>query len=743
MKYWIVLIIPLILYLIGSGLIISLPNDSVYRFYMRIIFRAGTIGSSLLFGLAFFVISKNVASVKVKDYLIITAVGISTVGIANEISGLQQTYGVAAHSLVLLFSYLVGLGLYSSAIFLSQDGKLRTSIRKTALEQSKLLVNIGAIQLKQEIERKVLGAAKQQEETLTGQSGVQSSLTDEEMQYYLSNVLRDIKVIKNYEDILKKEKEIMEESSEFLVCFRFSGIRLSYNNYFEIYKKLMDKYRNGEHRGIRWVTTVDKNSMDLIKEFLKIGVQMRHVKEIPPIDFALSDKEMLAMIHAIENRSNSDVDNNDGDTMQNLLVTSEPAYIDHFVSIFRELWNNGLDAKDRIIVIEEGLEPEFLEVITDHEKAGRILVDLTTSIMEEALVLLPNDKAMLRVDKLGVVEHLINASKNGAAIKIICPTTENNINIIKRIEKYAPQIGILNGNESTVGMVITDNSKYIRVEMNQPDAEIFIQAIGFTIYSNSKSSVNSYKSIFELLWKERVLNDELKKADIMQKEFISIAAHELRSPIQPILASSQLLHSSDMDKIKQKEFTNIIIRNAKRLQSLSQNILDASRIESKTLELYKDCVILNDLISSSIEDVQKTSGVINNNNNNINVKIEIDCDNDCKDVIVDVDSDKIIQVLSNLLSNAVKFTQNGNISIQIKRAENNQAIVSTRDYGTGINSKILPRLFEKFVTDSNKGTGLGLYISKGIIEAHGGRIWAENNKDDKGATFSFSLPLKD
>ncbi len=430
--------------------------------------------------------------------------------------------------------------------------------------------------------------------------------------------------------------------------------------------------------------------------------------------------------------------------MQNLLVTSEPAYIDHFVSIFRELWNNGLDAKDRIKVIEEGLEPEFLEVITDHEKAGRILVDLTTSIMEEALVLLPNDKAMLRVDKLGVVEHLINASKNGAAIKIICPTTENNINIIKRIEKYAPQIGILNGNESTVGMVITDNSKYIRVEMNQPDAEIFIQAIGFTIYSNSKSSVNSYKSIFELLWKERVLNDELKKADIMQKEFISIAAHELRSPIQPILASSQLLHSSDMDKIKQKEFTNIIIRNAKRLQSLSQNILDASRIESKTLELYKECVILNDLISSSIEDVQKTSGVTNNNNNNNNnVKREIDCDNDCKDVIVDVDSDKIIQVLSNLLSNAVKFTQNGNISIQIKRAENNQVIVSTRDYGTGINSKILPRLFEKFVTDSNKGTGLGLYISKGIIEAHGGCIWAENNKDDKGATFSFSLPLKD
>ncbi len=229
----------------------------------------------------------------------------------------------------------------------------------------------------------------------------------------------------------------------------------------------------------------------MIKEFLKIGVQIRHVKEMPPIDFALSDKEMLAMIHGIESKSNNSIDKNDRDTKQNLLVSSEPAYIDHLVSIFNELWNNGIDAKDRIKVIEEGLEPEFLEVITDHEKALRILLEITTSIREEALVLLPNDKALIRIDKLGVVEHLINASINGAIIKIICPITANNINIIKRIEKYAPKVGILNGNDCSVGMVITDNSRYIRTEINQPDADIFLQAIGFTIYSNSNSSVNS------------------------------------------------------------------------------------------------------------------------------------------------------------------------------------------------------------------------------------------------------------
>ncbi len=621
--------------------------------------------------------------------------------------------------------------------FFSQDAKLRTSIRKTALEQAKSLVNIGATQLKQEIERKVLGVTKQQEENLTEKSGVQSSLTDEEMRYYLSNVLRDIKVLKNYEDILKKEKEIIEESSEFLVCFRFSGIRLSYNNYFETYKKLMDRYRNGEHRGVRWVTTIDKNSIGLIKEFLKIGVQIRHVKEMPPIDFALSDKEMLAMIHGIESKSNNSIDKNDRDTKQNLLVSSEPAYIDHFVSIFNELWNNGIDAKDRIKVIEEGLEPEFLEVITDHEKALRILLEITTSIREEALVLLPNDKALIRIDKLGVVEHLINASINGAIIKIICPITANNINIIKRIEKYAPKVGILNGNDCSVGMVITDNSRYIRTEINQPDADIFLQAIGFTIYSNSKSSVNSYKSIFELLWKERVLNDKLKKADIMQKEFINVAAHELRNPIQPILGRTEHLRNKIKDK-GQMELLDVVIRNAKKLNRLSENILDVTKIESKTLELHKEYVTLNDLILSTIDDIQTTSGANEYNNS---VKIELDGDKDFKDIFVDVDSDKIIQVLSNLLGNALKFTQNGIISILIKRAENNLVVVSMRDCGSGISFQIFPRLFEKFVTNSNRGTGLGLHISKGIIEAHGGQIWAENNRDGKGATFSFSLPI--
>ncbi len=743
LKYLILLVIPLALYLIGSGLIFSLPNDDIYRFYQRIIFRSGSIGSSLLFGLAFYIIARNVQSIKVKDYLTITAIGISSVGIAYSISALQQTFGAAGHSLVLLFSYLFGMGIYSCAIFLSQDAKLRKSIRITALEQSKSLVNIGAIQLKQEIERKVLGIAKHQEETLTEQTGVRSSLTEGEMKQYLLSVLKDVKVLQRYEAILEKEKEIIRESNVFFACIRLYSILSTYNNYFEIYKDIMNKYRNGEHKGIRWVTTVDNNNLYLIKEFLNIGVKIRHVKNMPPIDFAVSDREMVTFVGGIVTINNSSKPSADIDTLQNLLVSNEPAYLDHFISFFEELWNNGIEARDRIKVIEQGLEPEFLEVLKDSKKSSEILVDIVGSIRKEGLFLLPEDKAMIRLDKLGdIIDQLINASIKGAIIKIICPITEINLHIVRKIEQYAPQIEILNGNNSPVGMVIADNAKCFRAELSEPNAENFSEAIGFTIYSNSKQSVNSFKSMFELLWKERVLVEELKKADIMQKEFINVAAHELKNPIQPILGLTEHLANKIKDK-GQKELLDAVIRNAKKLKKLSENILDVTRIEGNSFVLDKQRFDLNELILNIVNDFS------NQKNDVKSIKFEYDPLSD-DGFEVYGDSDRIGQVISNLIENSVKFISGeGRISITAEKKKSNIAsdkndmvVVNVKDTGAGIHHEIIPLLFSKFATRSTTGTGLGLYISKNIVEAHGGKIWAQNNEGGNGgATFSFSFPF--
>jgi signal transduction histidine kinase len=725
LQFWLILSIPLALYLVGSGLIFSLPADIPYKFYYRLIFRAGTIGSSVLFGLAFYIVSRKLAAARIKDYLAISAMGIVPIGIANEISALQQTYGVAAHSLVLLASYLFTIGLYSLVISISQDSSLRKSIRNSALEVSKLADVIEGPTMEQEIERRVLTSAKEQEEILIKQTGVQSSLTEHEMKQYLGTVLKEIKILINVEEILKKGKEILQSSFEFLVCSRMGGLRLVYNNYLDLYAKVLDKYRKQEHKGIRMVTSItDKDSANLIRKFLEMGVRVRHAKNMPPIDFSVSDKEMIATIEKAEGGE---------ENIKSLLVSNEYPYITHFISIFEELWKDGIDARDRIKTIEENTEPEIFEVITDPLKASQILVDLAKSVKREALFLLPNDRAMERVDKLGVIDHLIKASQNGATLKIICPLTPENSDIVKRISTTAPDIRILNGHDSSAGFLIVDNERFLRAELREPSAKEFSQAIGFILYSNSRRSVDSFKSVFELLWKEHMINEQLQKADEMQKEFINIAAHELRNPIQPILGLSEIARSKTKDP-EQIALLDITIRNARRLRQLSDEILDVSRIENQQpFGLKKELFNLSEMLINAITDSRNQIGKENKD-------LDLQLVDGGEDLFIEADKGRINQVISNLLSNAIKFTNQGSISVAAKRT-GNEVVVSIKDTGTGIDPEILPRLFTKFTTKSEKGTGLGLYLSKKILEAHGGRIWAENI-ENKGASFIFTLPIR-
>jgi signal transduction histidine kinase len=231
-------------------------------------------------------------------------------------------------------------------------------------------------------------------------------------------------------------------------------------------------------------------------------------------------------------------------------------------------------------------------------------------------------------------------------------------------------------------------------------------------------------------------NNQLRQNDKLQKEFINMAAHELRTPIQPILGLTDVLLDKSSDP-HQSQLLEVIMRNARRLQRLSGDILDVSKIESSSLKLSKTPMELNEVIQTVINDFENGSKLERNKN----VKIFFQPKDS---IIVYVDKDRIFQVLSNLLNNALKFTKHGTvmISINLDDRENNKAVkVTIQDTGIGITQELMPNLFSKFVTSSYNGTGLGLFISKGIIEAHGGRIWAENNSNGVGASFSFSLPI--
>jgi signal transduction histidine kinase len=238
----------------------------------------------------------------------------------------------------------------------------------------------------------------------------------------------------------------------------------------------------------------------------------------------------------------------------------------------------------------------------------------------------------------------------------------------------------------------------------------------------------------------RRANEQLKNHDQMQKEFINVAAHELRTPIQPVLALSDILRSKIKDK-EQVELLDVILRNVKRLQRLSQVILDVTMIESHSLKLNKHAIDLNDLIVNIVQDHQN---VIQKSDGKVKLQYETEAKGkEGKQIFVEADRERITQVVWNLLTNAMKFTKDGTITVST-RVTGREVIVSVRDTGEGIDPKIQPRLFSKFATSSIQGTGLGLYISKSIVEAHGGSMWAENKRDRRGgATFYFSLPVID
>jgi signal transduction histidine kinase len=417
--------------------------------------------------------------------------------------------------------------------------------------------------------------------------------------------------------------------------------------------------------------------------------------------------------------------------------------------------------RQKIKEIDADVEPEFYDVINDHQKASQVVVELAKSIKSEALILLPNDKSMARLDRIGVIDYTIKASQeNGAGVKILCPLSQVNFNIVKKISDYAPNIKVLNGNNSLYGMFIVDNLKFFKAELREPDAEEISEAIGFAIYSNSKISANSFKSVFEMLWSERILNEELKRVDKIQKEFINVAAHELRTPAQAILGYAELASTDhELSKHDKRSFIDAIYRNALRLHRLTRDILDVTRIESHTLQLNKELVNLNNVITNAVLDVKRQKISTSKDKVSVTYKVDQDSDNNNNEdgIFVEADKERITQVVYNLLENAVKFSKDTDNTVLItlvqkkqeEDADNNNgqqvekvAEVKIEDRGIGIHSEIFPRLFTKFATKSLTGTGLGLYICKSIIEAHGGKIWAKNNSHDNGgATFAFSLPL--
>jgi two-component system, OmpR family, sensor histidine kinase VicK len=583
----------------------------------------------------------------------------------------------------------------------------------------------------------------------------------------------ETKVLEDKEKIFKHMKAVLGKVCERSVCSSIGGMQLIYNNFFGEYKKILEKQRmHGQGRGVRWITSItDKDSVNLVKTFLNEGIQVKHVKNLTPMNFAVDSKHFYATIDKME----------EGKTMQSLLVSNEPAYISHYNSIFEELWKNGVDATDRIKDIEAGVDLPDIEVIPSSVRAQEMFLNIIKTAKEEILWIFPTTNAFLRQDKMDAIPLATQAARErNVKVRILVPSNRLIEQKIQQLKEYCCCNDSPNNNHNTIidvryieqmsetkaTILVVDRENSLVMELRDDSKTTFIEAIGLSTYSNSKAGVLSYVAIFENLWKQSELYQQLKIHDKMQREFINIAAHELRTPIQPIIGLTQVVCSRIEDR-EQAKLLQVVNRNAKRLQRLTEDILDVTKIESQSLSLNKEKFNLKDVITNAIDDIMaKNLSLFSSSSSSSSSKIKVNNTTRLlyhhpQDVFVYADKGRISQVISNLLDNAVKFTKDGGgtiiFTVEEKKEElgieqhqhNNhhqqEILVSIRDTGIGIDPQILPSLFSKFTTKSHTGgTGLGLFVCKGIIEAHGGRIWADDNNDkegERGSTFYFSLPL--
>ncbi|MFZ0345041.1 MAG: ATP-binding protein [Nitrososphaeraceae archaeon] len=487
----------------------------------------------------------------------------------------------------------------------------------------------------------------------------------------------------------------------------------------------------------RYITEIKKVNIKYCKELMKVG-QVRHLDGIRT-NFVVTDTEysssaIMQQVHAHPETVYSNVRS----------IVEQQRYL------FENLWNKAIPAERKINEIEGGIELEKTYVIQDPQSIQKLFIDMVKSVQHEVLLILPTVNAFLREYRMGIIQLLMQAMRERSVnVRILTPTNDVIDNILKntvisyqegerrkdfdlRSINMSPEETAV----STVTIVIVDKKESLVFEKTDDTKEDFIEAVGMATYSNSKPTVVSYISIFESLWTQVDLYEQLKTHDKMQKEFINIASHEMKTPTQAIIGYADLIHKHPE---KREDMMQSISRNAVRLQRLTNDILDVTRIDSHTLNLHKEQFNIGNLLAYIVQDYV---GYIEKENQN--VKLFYNFKQDINDpLLIDADEDRITQVISNLLNNAIKFTskkREGVISVSAERKKE-EVIVSIKDTGEGINPEILPRLFTKFATRSFSGTGLGLYISKSIVESHGGKMWAENNPDEEGATFAFTLPL--
>ncbi|MBA3978252.1 MAG: HAMP domain-containing histidine kinase [Nitrosopumilus sp.] len=595
-------------------------------------------------------------------------------------------------------------------------------------------------------------------------------------------------------------------------------------------------------RGVkfRYVTEITKDNIEYVKQMLSFS-EIRHLDGMRG-NFEVADEREYVAVASLEKAQ----------SIPQLIFSNIPEIVEQQQFVFDSFWKIATPANQKIREIEDGVTPTKTMVFSDYHDAVRKEVEMIKNAKKEIQIMYSTVNAFHIQEKDGVLQLIKEMAEQNENLKvsILSPidTSIKDSSYLRFLKSYSKNIRIQDIAPSIsikIKSLVVDRKESLIMELKHLKEEKATALIGFSFYSNSESTVLSYASIFEVLYNQSTLFEQIKQEDSVKNEFIDIAAHELRTPIMPILNGMEILEEKLGDSVSEyRREIDIITRNASRLQNLAESILQVSRIESGTFSLtIQGSVDIHALIEQVIEDVEKKyaytdkagkvsivfmplfvdvekakdrewksegSGDDNDNANKAtspkhtnqqqqqqqnqrgNSKNNSSSSSDntaaLRPLYADCDPQKISQVIFNLLDNAMKFTFDGQILVSTAKVihssssptnevssndsvkstinedkpfdelENNDSIlVTVQDTGVGINHQIKDQLFKKFVTKSRQGTGLGLYLSKKIIESHGGHIWYEepsdgndkcigvyskgNSKKKTGTVFRFVIPM--
>ena len=517
----------------------------------------------------------------------------------------------------------------------------------------------------------------------------------------------------------------------------------------EVFKKAIE---DAKSRGVnfKFLTEITTNNLSYCK-LLSIGSELRHLDGIKGNFSIFDDKVYLASAILKESQP-----------VSQLLYSNVKTFVEQQQYLFETLWNRAIPAEIRIREIEEDSILGVTEVIQVPSKIQALFINLIKSAKKEVFLVLPTINAFYREERLGIIQLLQEgALDRNINVRILAPGT---IAAIAQGQKFDfRSIETASGaTVTTVTIAVVDRKESLAIEKIDDSKDNFLEATGSATYSNSKPTVLSYLSIFQSLWQQTELymhvkevnkqleyaNEQLLATERAKEEFISMISHELKTPLVPLKGYAQMLlrpkiMGAEVNE-RQKNAIDAMNRNIEKLQALVDDVMDVYKLDMGKLKFSMTDTNITKLIKETISELRPLT---------LAKKIYLNADIKANGTVF-CDPNRIEQVLSNLIKNSIDFVPDidGKITVRVQKDDNdiNNDSKTTRftveDNGVGINPEKADKLFQKFYqidtgpTRKHAGTGLGLVICRGIIEAHGGKIWVDNTRRI-GAAIKFTLPV--